>query len=138
MEPVEWVPVARETFEYNIVPWVGRKYVPWLRGWSRPHPIDPTGLVLVPEPLYRVFQQRTVGQQITRAQLAQLGYPRVPGEDELAEVRRSLHQALAHCEWERARELDRRLRELLEEVSDRHTHLRPPRRAVTPSLRSAG
>ena len=133
MQPTQWVPVARETLEYSMVPWVGHRYVPWLRGWSRPHPTDPHGLVLVPEPLYKAFQQRTVGQRITREQLQALGYPRVPGEDELAEVRRSLHQALAHCEWERARELDRRLRELQEEVSDRHTQLKPARRVVVAS-----
>jgi hypothetical protein len=121
MEDGQWVPVARETFEHSMVPWVGRKHASWLKGWSRPHPIDPRGLVLVPESMYKLFQQRTVGQQITREQLKQLGYPRVPGEDELSQVRRALHQALAHCEWDRARELDRRLRELQEQVLDRHT-----------------
>ena len=130
MEAIQWAPVARETFEYSMVPWVGRQYVGWLRGWTRPHSVDP-GLVLVPEPLYRAFQQRTVGQPITRAQLQALGYPRVTGEDELSEVRRSLHQALQHCQWDRARDLDRRLRELQEQVSDRHTALlTTPRRAA--------
>ena len=121
MENGEWVPVARETFEYSMVPWVGRKHASWLLGWTRPHPTDPKGLVLVPEAVYKLFQQRSVGQQITRDQLQELGYPRVPGEDELAQVRRALHHALAHCEWDRARDLDRRLRELQEQVLDRHT-----------------
>jgi hypothetical protein len=115
------VPVARETYEYSMVPWVGRKHASWLGGWMRAHPTDPRGLVLVPEAIYKLFQQRSFGQQISRSQLEQLGYPRVPGEDELSRVRRELHQALAHCEWDRARDLDRRLRELQEQVLDRHT-----------------
>jgi hypothetical protein len=126
MEAGEWVPVAMVTFEHSMIPWVGRKYAAWLRGWTRPHPTDPKGQVLVPEAIYKLFQQRAVGQQITRAQLESLGYPRVPGQDELAQVRRALHQALAHCEWDRARELDRRLRELQEQVTDRQTALTAP------------
>jgi hypothetical protein len=127
----EWASVARETFEHSMVPWVGRKYAAWLRGWSRPHPTDPRGLVQVPAPVYRLFQQRTVGQPISRAQLEELGYPRVPGEDELSRVRRALHQALTHCDWDRARELDRQLRELTDQVSDRHTAITTAPRRVS-------
>jgi hypothetical protein len=75
-----WVPVARETFEYNMIPWVGRRHAPWLRAWARPHPVDPRGLVLVPERIYRVFSQRALMEPVTRQQLAAMGYPRLPAE----------------------------------------------------------
>jgi hypothetical protein len=41
----------------------------------------------------------------------------VPGEQELARVRRELHEALARCDWDRAHDLDAELRDLQERVS---------------------
>jgi hypothetical protein len=72
--------VARETFEYGIVPWAGHKHEQWLRAWSSLHPRDPRGLVQLPDSIYRAFQRRTPGQRLTREQARALGYPRVPGE----------------------------------------------------------
>jgi hypothetical protein len=108
--------VARETFEYNLVPWAGRKYAAWVRAWSRPHPKDP-GLMLVPEVIYHAFRDRTPGEPLSKQQVTALGYPRVPGEEELEQVRRELHDALGRCDWDEARELDHRLRELQERVA---------------------
>jgi hypothetical protein len=113
----KWATVARETFEYTIVPWADRKYAPWVRAWSRPHPADPNGLVQVPEVIYRAFQARPPGQRMSRQVAQALGYPRVPGEGELAKVRQELHEALGRCDWEHAHDLDRELRELQERVA---------------------
>jgi hypothetical protein len=122
----EYATVARETFQYSIIPWVGRKYEEWIRAWSRPHPLDPRGLVQVPESIYRAFQQRAPGQRLSPREAAALGYPRVPGERELARVRQELHEALGRCDWERAHDLDAELRELQNRVAaTRLTALRP-------------
>jgi hypothetical protein len=75
-----WSSVARETFEFNFVPWAGRKYAPWMRASARPHPGDPRGIVQVPAAVYRAFQQRTPGQRLSRQTVEGLGYPSVPGE----------------------------------------------------------
>jgi hypothetical protein len=115
----ELATVARETFEYNIIPWVGRKYEEWLRAWSFPHPRDPTGLVQVPEPIFKAFQHRVPGQRLTRDQAEELGYPRVPGEQELIRVRKELHDALGRSDWDRAQRLDGELRRLQEQVAAR-------------------
>jgi hypothetical protein len=114
---VELAAVARETFEFSIVPWAGRKYEEWVRSWARKHPRDPNGLVQLPATIYRAFQQRTPGQRMTRQQAEALGYPRVPGEQELARVRKELHEALGRCDWDRAHDLDAELRQLQERVS---------------------
>lgn len=74
----ELATVARETFEYNIVPWAGRKYEAWVRSWARAHPRDPTGQVQVAQPIYGAFQKRTPGQRLTHDQAEALGYPRAP------------------------------------------------------------
>jgi hypothetical protein len=90
-----WVAVARETFEYNMVPWMGRQYEPWLRAWARPHPVDLRGQVLVPERIYRAFKEGHVPfQRVNAQQLAAAGYPEVPGERELDLARRELRQAV--------------------------------------------
>ena len=34
------VPVAREVFEDEMIPWVGQEYAAWLRTSARPHPAD--------------------------------------------------------------------------------------------------
>jgi len=112
-----WSSVARETFEYNLVPWAGRKYAEWMRAWARPHPGDPRGLVQVPEDVYRAFQQRTPGQRLSRQTVESLGYPRVPGERELDRVRKELHDALLHADWDQAHDLDERLRDLQDRVA---------------------
>jgi hypothetical protein len=113
----ELATVARETFEYSIVPWAGRKFEEWVRSWARKHPRDPTGLVQLPARIYRAFQQRTLGQRLTRQQAEALGYPGVPGEQELVRVRKELHEALGRCDWDRAHDLDAQLRELQEQVA---------------------
>jgi hypothetical protein len=113
----EFTTVARETFEYSIVTWAGRKYEEWVRAWSRPHPRDARGLVQVPKNIFDAFQQRTPGQRLTSKQAEALGYPRVPGEQELVRVRKELHEALGRCDWERAHDLDAELRELQTRVA---------------------
>ena len=113
----EWASIARESFEYNLVPWAGRKYAEWLRAWSRPHPGDPRGLIQVPADVYRAFQQRTPGQRVSQKTIVALGYPSVPGERELETARKELHDALGRGDWERAHDLDERLRDLQERVA---------------------
>ncbi|HEY1293302.1 MAG TPA: hypothetical protein VGJ60_09490 [Chloroflexota bacterium] len=108
----ELATVARETFEYGIVTWAGRKYEEWVRAWARPHPLDPRGLVQVPTVIYDAFKQRTPGQRLSKKEAAALGYPRVPGEQDLARVRKELHEALGRCDWDRAHDLDAELRDL--------------------------
>ena len=96
-----WVAVARETFEYNMRPWMGRRYEAWLRACARPHPIDPRGQVLVPDRLYQVFASRPIYGRVTPAELAAAGYPALPEEAELETARRELRQAIARDERER-------------------------------------
>jgi hypothetical protein len=73
-----WTAVARETFEYNMRPWMGRRYERWLRDSVRPHPIDQRGQVLVPQRIYDVFKKRRIFARITAAELAAAGHPKVP------------------------------------------------------------
>jgi len=121
----ELATIARETFEYGIATWAGRKYEEWVRAWARRHPRDP-GLVQLPETIYRAFQQRVSGQRLTRKEAEALGYPRVPGEQDLARVRKELHEALGRSDWERAHDLDAELRELQKRVAaTRLSALRP-------------
>ena len=118
--------MARETFEYNLVPWAGRNYAGWLRAWARPHPGDPRGLVQVPTDIYHAFQQRTPGQRLSRQTIEGLGYPSVPGERELDRVKKELHEALLHGDWDQAHDLDEQLRDLQERVAAmRDTALKP-------------
>jgi hypothetical protein len=125
-EGTELSTVARETFEYGIVTWAGRKYEEWVRSWAQPHPRDPRGLIQLPTTLYEAWQQRQPGQRLTAKEAQALGYPRVPGEQELARVRRELHEALGRCDWDRAHDLDAELRELQTRVAAmRVTALRP-------------
>jgi hypothetical protein len=116
-DSTEFATVARETLEFSLVPWAGRKYEEWVRAWSRKHPRDPAGLVQVPTTIYRAFQQRTPGQRLTKQQAQALGYPSVPGEQELARVRKELHEALSRSDWEHAHDLDAEVRELQERVA---------------------
>ena len=90
---MRWVPVSREVFEYEMVPWVGREYAAWLRTSARPHPADEHRLVLIPERVYRVFQERKPGEHVTPAQLAAMRYPRLPDEDELEAAARGEHSS---------------------------------------------
>ena len=113
-----WGTLARETFEYSVVPWAGRPYATWVRAWSRPHPRDPHGLVQLPKEIYEAFQNRVSGERLSRHQAESLGYPRVPGEQELARVRQELHEALLHCDWDHAHDLDAQLRDLQERVAE--------------------
>jgi hypothetical protein len=104
--------VARETFEYSIVTWAGRKYEEWVRSWARPHPRDARGLVQLPTSIFEAWQRRAPGQRLTAREAQALGYPRVPGERELARIRKELHEALGRSDWERAHDLDAELRDL--------------------------
>jgi hypothetical protein len=125
-EGTELSTIARETFEYSVVTWAGRKYEEWIRAWARPHPVDPRGLVQLPRSIYTAFQQRAPGERLSRDQAEALGYPRVPGEQELARVRKELHDALGRCDWDRAHDLDAELRDLQTRVAAmRVTALRP-------------
>jgi hypothetical protein len=122
----EFATVAREAFEYGVVIWAGRKYEEWVRAWSRPLPLDPRGQVQVPAAMYRASLQRRQGQRMSSRQAAALGYPNVPGEQDLARVRKELKEALGRCDWDRAHDLDAELRELQTRVAaTRLTALRP-------------
>ena len=125
-----WATVARETFEFNVVPWAGRKYAEWVRVWSRAHPGDPRGLVQLPDELYRAWQQRTPGDRMSRKSAEALGYPRVPGEQELERVRKELHEALGRGDWDEAHDLDAQLRELQERVAALRTSALKPHAAL--------
>ena len=116
-DSASWASIARESFEYSLVPWAGRKYAEWMRAWARPHPGDPRGLVQVPADVYKAFQQRTPGQRLSRQTVERLGYPSVPGERELEQVRKEHHDALLHADWDHAHDLDERLRDLQERVA---------------------
>ena len=115
--------VARETFEFSIVPWAGRKYEEWVRAWARRHPRDPSGLIQLPTPIFKAFQGRTPGRappyqtHLSRQQAEALGYPSVPGESDLTRVRKELKDALGRCDWDRAHDLDAELRDLQERVA---------------------
>ena len=119
-----WVPVARETLEYGMRPWLGRKYEPWLRACARPHPIDPRGQVLVPDRLYRVFASRPIYGRVTAAELAAAGYPALPEEAELGTARRALRQAIARRERERIPALYATVRDREERVAAAKRSLR--------------
>ena len=112
-----WATVARETFEFNVVPWAGRKYAEWVRAWSRDHSGDPRGLVQLPTELYHAWQQHTPGDRMSRKGAEALGYPSVPGEQELERVRKALHEALGRGDWDEAHDLDEQLRDLQERVA---------------------
>lgn len=112
-----WATVARETFEYSVVPWAGRRYVEWVRAWARDHPGDPNGLVQMPQAMYDAFQRRGPMERLDRRGADALGYPGVPGERELDDVRKELHEALGRGDWEQAHDLDARLRDLQERVA---------------------
>jgi hypothetical protein len=76
--------------------------------------------------MYHAFQGRTPGQRLSSKEASALGYPRVPGENELARVRKELHEALGRCDWDRAHDLDAELRDLETRVAvTRVTALRP-------------
>lgn len=119
-----WVPVARETLEYSLRPWIGRKYEAWLRASMRPHPIDPRGQVLVPDRLYRVFASRPIYGRLTAAELAAAGYPTLPEEAELETARRELRQAIARHQRERIPALYAAERDVEERVAAANRSLR--------------
>jgi hypothetical protein len=119
-----WVPVARDALEYNMRPWMGRKYESWLRACMRPHPIDPRGQVRVPDRLYRVFASRPTYGRVTAAELAAAGYPALPEEAELETARRELRQAIARHERERIPALYAAVRDLEERVAAAKRSLR--------------
>jgi hypothetical protein len=97
-----WVPVAREVFEYEMIPWVGPEYAPWLRTAARPHPADEHRLVLLPERIYQTFAERQPGERVTSAQLKAMQYPRLPDEDELATAPHADVLVGIHSEADRA------------------------------------
>jgi hypothetical protein len=73
-----WVAVARETFEHNMRPWMGRRYEGWLRGSVRPHAMDPQGQVLVPRRIYDILKKRRIFAGVTATELAAACYPKLP------------------------------------------------------------
>ena len=123
-----WMAVARETFDYNMRPWMGRKYEAWLRACTRPHPIDPRGQVLVPDRLYQVFARRPTYGRVTAAELAAAGYPTLPEEAELEAARRELRQAIARDERARIPLLYAAVRDQEERLATAKQSLRGSRR----------
>jgi hypothetical protein len=117
------VPVAREVFEYQMIPWVGPEYAAWLRTSARPHPADEHRVVLVPERIYRVFQERQPGERLTPAQLDAMRFPRLPDEDEL-EAAYVEQRVAAHTGDKR------RLTELHQNIEQLQQRLESARRAL--------
>ncbi|HEV7663031.1 MAG TPA: hypothetical protein VGQ62_05805 [Chloroflexota bacterium] len=111
-----WTPVAREVLEYEMVPWVGREYAAWLRTAARPHPSDEHRLVLLPERIYRVFQSRPASRRVTPQQLAEMGFPRLPDEDELQFAFDQQRLAAQRGDVERLSVLHRRIEALQQQV----------------------
>jgi hypothetical protein len=69
-----WVAVSRECFEYNLVPWVGRRYEAWLRASTQPHPVDPVGQLLISTRVYQVFKtERIPLLRLNKRQAAAIG-----------------------------------------------------------------
>lgn len=92
--PTGWVAEPRDVFEYSMIPWVGRQAAAWLRTTARQDPADPTGLVLVPERVSRVFHANHVPyQHVTKQQLLAMGYPRLPEDDALERAEKQLERA---------------------------------------------
>jgi len=110
------VPVAREVFEYQMIPWIGRHYAAWLRTAARPHPADPHRLVLVPERVYQVFEERRPGETVTRDQLAAMHYPRLPDEDDLEDAYRDQRLAAEAGDTRRVNELHQQIEMLVLQV----------------------
>jgi DNA repair ATPase RecN len=111
------VPVAREVFEYEMVPWIGREYAAWLRTAARPHSADPHRLVLIPERIYKVFQMRKPGERVTQAQLEAMQYPRLPDEDELEAARLEQRLAALTGDTRHVRELHQKVEALEDQVA---------------------
>jgi hypothetical protein len=107
-------PVAREVFEYEMIPWIGRDYAAWLRTSARPHPSDPHRLVLLPERIYGVFQAQAhaPGERATPEQLKQMGYPRLPEDDELEAARKDEQLAALAGDAERLRQIHSKIEQL--------------------------
>lgn len=78
--PAGWVAVARDTFEYNMRPWVlwPRTVAPRLAQVA--HPVDPRGQVLVPSQIHESFKKRRHFTPATAGELAAAGYPQLPRE----------------------------------------------------------
>src|SRR4051794_22937775 len=101
--------VSREEFEYSMVPWIGPEYAAWLRTSVRPHPSDEHRLVLVPDGIHRVFARRTPGHRAGEAELREMGYPRLPEEDELKEAYRAQRSAVLSGDAAALAEVHRRI-----------------------------
>jgi hypothetical protein len=110
------VPVAREVFEYEMIPWIGQAYAAWLRTSARPHPADAHRLVLVPERIYRVFQERQPGEPVTPAQLEAMRYPRLPDEDELEAAYLDQRLAMQTGDTRAVSELHQKIEQLHEQL----------------------
>jgi hypothetical protein len=110
------VPVAREVFEYEMIPWIGQAYAAWLRTSARPHPADAHRLVLVPERIYRVFQERQPGEPVTPAQLKAMRYPRLPDEDELEAAYLDQRLAMQTGDTRGVSELHQKIEQLHEQL----------------------
>ncbi len=71
-EQDDWVPVAVETYRYQMLPWVGRRFERWLGAQVRRVPHDP-GIVLVPKRVYEVFRSRPLMTPINEEQARAIG-----------------------------------------------------------------
>jgi hypothetical protein len=114
-----------------MIPWIGPAYAAWLRTSARPHPADPHRLVLIPQRIYSVFQQRRLGERVGENELEAMGYPRLPEDDEL-EVGREEQRAAAQAgDTERLRQVHARI-ERLEEQAEQARHALETWRRVDP------
>jgi hypothetical protein len=111
------LPIARDLFEYEMIPWIGPKYAAWLRTSARPHSADPHRLVLLPQRIYNVFKSR-VGERAGEDELKTMGYPRLPEDDELEAARAEQREATLAGDVTRLREIHARIERLEEQAAE--------------------
>jgi hypothetical protein len=73
--------------------------------------------VLVPERIYRAFQERQPGTHVTEAQLEAMKYPRLPHEDELDDARIQQRLAAVTADPSQVSLIHRRVEALEEQVN---------------------
>ena len=92
---------------------------------AREHPVDPRGQVLIPERIYRALTNgHHVGERVSQRQLQQMGYPRLPSEDELVEARQALRTALMQGAFDLVPALASRVQVLEEQIAETKEALR--------------
>ena len=72
-----------------------------MRASARPHPVDPTNLVLVPERAEKEFRAEGKAlEQAPREALSAMGYPRLPEDEEVDAAEGELERAAGAGDWQ--------------------------------------